>query len=268
MLVVFTDLDGTLLDRDTYSFEAAVPALKNLEEAGVPVVLVSSKTRKEIEFWRQKLKNRYPFCVENGAAVVIPAGTLEVPGQVVHEGEYDVVEFGVPYRQLTIALKGAARESGCRVRGFSDMAVHEISRHCDLPMEQAILAQARQYDEPFVILKGDPDLLRLSIEKRHLRLTSGGRFFHITGSNDKSDAVMLLIEAYRRQGQIRTIGVGDGPNDAGFLNLVDYPVLLDSPHAEEVRKQAPRARMACAGPPGWNQALLEILSELRATADC
>ena len=31
-LVVFTDLDGTLLDHDDYSFEAARPALAQLEE--------------------------------------------------------------------------------------------------------------------------------------------------------------------------------------------------------------------------------------------
>ena len=36
MDVLFTDLDGTLLDRDTYSWEAARPALDRLIQKGIP----------------------------------------------------------------------------------------------------------------------------------------------------------------------------------------------------------------------------------------
>ena len=36
--LVFTDLDGTLLDHETYSFEAARTTLERLEELSVPVV--------------------------------------------------------------------------------------------------------------------------------------------------------------------------------------------------------------------------------------
>ncbi len=47
--LVATDLDGTLLDRETYDFAPARPALDALRERGVPLVLVSSKTRAEME---------------------------------------------------------------------------------------------------------------------------------------------------------------------------------------------------------------------------
>ena len=57
-LVLFSDLDGTLLDAQTYSFEAAREALEVLHERDVPLVLVSSKTRLEIEPIRVRLKNR------------------------------------------------------------------------------------------------------------------------------------------------------------------------------------------------------------------
>lgn len=36
MYLVFTDLDGTLLDHDTYSWEAARPALDRLKRQQVP----------------------------------------------------------------------------------------------------------------------------------------------------------------------------------------------------------------------------------------
>ena len=46
-LVIFTDLDGCLLDRETYSFEPAQAALRLIREKKIPLVLVSSKTRVE-----------------------------------------------------------------------------------------------------------------------------------------------------------------------------------------------------------------------------
>jgi mannosyl-3-phosphoglycerate phosphatase len=68
-LLVFSDLDGTLLDHDTYSFETARPALAELKERGIPLVLATSKTRAETESVRSALGNRHPFVVENGGAV-------------------------------------------------------------------------------------------------------------------------------------------------------------------------------------------------------
>ena len=70
--LVFSDLDGSLLDHYSYSYEAALPQMEALERAGIPLILVSSKTRAEILILREELANRHPFIVENGAAVFIP----------------------------------------------------------------------------------------------------------------------------------------------------------------------------------------------------
>ncbi|MBI4472773.1 MAG: hypothetical protein HY646_08905 [Acidobacteria bacterium] len=71
--------------------------------------------------------------------------------------------------------------------------------------------------------------------------------------------VLLLIRAYRQLGSIETIGLGDGPNDTGFLSAVEHAVLVDLPLAPELRKRVPRARLAASGPEGWNEAVLELL---------
>ena len=42
VVMVFTDLDGTLLDHDTYAFDAARPALAALTARAIPVVPVTS----------------------------------------------------------------------------------------------------------------------------------------------------------------------------------------------------------------------------------
>ena len=64
--VIFTDLDGTLLDADTFSFDPAEPALRLIRARSIPLILSSSKTRAEIEVYRKRLDNSHPFISENG----------------------------------------------------------------------------------------------------------------------------------------------------------------------------------------------------------
>jgi len=111
MRLVFTDLDGTLLDRRTYSWEAARPALEQLQRHGIPCVLVTSKTRAEVAFWRCLFQNREFFIVENGASVFIPKGyfPFEVPG-VFRRSNFEV-EWGTPYGGLVATLKEASRSA-------------------------------------------------------------------------------------------------------------------------------------------------------------
>lgn len=47
--VVFTDLDGTLLDSETYSCEKSLAMINRLKESGTPLIFCSAKTRVEQE---------------------------------------------------------------------------------------------------------------------------------------------------------------------------------------------------------------------------
>ena len=54
-LVVFTDLDGTLLRHEDFDWSPAREALAELARRRIPLVIASSKTRAEIEVWRSRL---------------------------------------------------------------------------------------------------------------------------------------------------------------------------------------------------------------------
>ena len=62
-LIVFTDLDGTLLD-SVYSFRKALPALKAVKEKNIPLILCSSKTRAEIEHCRKNSEINIPLSLK------------------------------------------------------------------------------------------------------------------------------------------------------------------------------------------------------------
>jgi len=76
LFLIFTDLDGTLLDHDTYGWEEALPALDLCRRLGVPVILVSSKTRAEMDVLQNRLGLSAPFISENGGGIFFPKAIL------------------------------------------------------------------------------------------------------------------------------------------------------------------------------------------------
>jgi mannosyl-3-phosphoglycerate phosphatase len=262
MIIVFTDLDGTLLDAGTYAWSEAKTALKELTRRDIPLVFCTSKTCSEVEFWRRELGNTHPFIVENGAAVFVPRGyfPLAIPGAASRRC-YEVMQFGKPRRILIETLESACAETACRIRPFHRMSASEIAAVTGLSVEQAGLAAQREYTEPFEILAPDHHPLLKAIEERRLEWTQGGRFYHITGGSDKGVAVQWLSNLYSKAfGPTITVGLGDAPNDIEFLNAVDIPIVVRSALAPLVQRAAPGSRVTAAwGAAGWNEAVLNFV---------
>ena len=67
--IIFTDLDGTLLNHHDYSFEEAREAIEYIKKSSIPLIIVTSKTFSEVRVLQEKLGITCPFIVENGSAV-------------------------------------------------------------------------------------------------------------------------------------------------------------------------------------------------------
>lgn len=250
-LLVVTDLDGSLLD-EAYSFEAARPALTALAGAGIILVLASSKTRAEMEPLAKRLGMRSPLIVENGGAILVP-----------QQGGYGAIAAGVEHSVLRRALEEIGRETGAAVRGFSSFDPDAVAFLTGLDREAARLALAREHDEPFVV--GDESkaaALQEAAARRGLRVTRGGRFFHLTGDTDKGRAFRQLLELLGKPRQ--TVGLGDAQNDLPLLEAVDRPIVVpraDHTVAPELARALPHAELApAAGPLGWNAAVMIVLA--------
>ena len=76
--VVFTDIDGTLIDINTAHYGKKTKGLiSSLKEKNIPLILASAKTWVEQNKIREDLGLFDPFIVENGGAIVIPKGYFD-----------------------------------------------------------------------------------------------------------------------------------------------------------------------------------------------
>ena len=263
-LILFSDLDGTLLDHDDYRWHAAGPALERLKAANIPLVLNSSKTMPEIRALREELGNNDPFIVENGAAVVIPPHALG-------NAEEEVVNFGAT-RERVLEVLGTQRKKGARFRGFADMSTDELAAQTGLDPAAAGRAKERLGTEPLIWQGSEQELAEFeaALSAEDLRLVAGGRFLHAMGIFDKADGARFLLNKYKEQyreqygdGPVLAIALGDSPNDQQMLESADIPVVIRGVKSEEV--QLPSVKHAIRslkpGPEGWNECVLNLLFE-------
>ena len=257
--VVFSDLDGTLLDHSTYSFEPALPAIAALKQRSIPIVLNSSKTQPEMERLQQQIGLDCPFIVENGAAVIIPQGAL---GNLKQE----CVNFAEPLQNVLAQLE-QRRAEGDAFCGFHDMSVQDVAEITGLNAEGAAFAKQRIATEPLLWQGNDEGLaqFRGKLQQAGLQLIKGGRFYHVMGTYDKGDAMAYLMEQYRLQypeDEWFSVALGDSPNDERMLELADFSMVIKGVNSAEVMQHSTKANLVRSqqtGPRGWNETILELL---------
>ena len=265
--VLFTDLDGTMLDSVTYSYEKALPLIELLKQNSVPIVFCSHKTRAEQEVYRQELGIPDPFIVENGGAIFIPQGyftfSFDYDGDL---GEYQVIDLGMPYAEIRRILERVRAGVGVDFRGFGDMSAEEVAKDAGLDLEAARRAKKREYDETVKPVDNPEEMNKVlkAIKKAGLNYTHGGRYYGVMGANDKGRAVDILAKLFRRKlGQVETVGIGDSGNDLPMLAVVDIPVLVQKPGGWWEEMDLPRlVRTEGVGPEGWSRAIGEIINRI------
>ena len=257
-LVVVTDLDGTLLDRETYGFAAALPAVDRLERNAIPLVLCSSKTAAEMRVIRNSLHNRHPFIVENGGGIYLPGSSDD------EEQSFEKVVLGMSRRQVLAVLKSLRSRHQYDFTGFADMTARELVGHTGLDTGQAELALQREFSEP-VLWRADEQAWQLfcrELQQHGLDCVSGGRFFHVQGNCDKSSAVERLRSYYRLQYGAAPviIALGNDENDVRMLEAADVAFIISNNDNAEIQvSNLHCSRSKLPGPAGWNVCINEYL---------
>jgi len=230
MKIIFTDLDGTLLDHDNYSFAAAKKGLQLVKKQKIPIIFCTSKTRSELLHWRKLTHIQHPFISENGGGIFIPISYFSFTFK--HTKKVDsffLIRLGAPKNKLITAMN--ALEEDFDLTSFQSMDNRTIIEYTNLPFDQAKLASEREFDIPFVLHdETQIEKIRNHIYDQDLSLTKGGRFYHLIGNNDKGKAVRILINLFKQKYDlIDCIGIGDSENDFSMLEAVNKPYLVKKP---------------------------------------
>ena len=268
--VLISDLDSSFLQEDARSFAAMVPALKELREREIPLVLCTSKTIEETVAIQERFGISDPFIVENGGAIYFRKGYFAATDSPCEKrGDYQRISLGLPYDETILYLALLKKLVPGPIKGFSDMSAEEIAEETGLSIEAAERAQQREYDEPFKVALHTSTILR-QIEKilkgSELSVTKGGKYFHLTGSSNAGQAVVLLRKLYQeRYGPVSLGGIGNGATDLLMLEKVDCPMIvakIDGKQHQRPAQRLPQARkLHGVGPGGWTEAVSGMLEE-------
>lgn len=261
--VVFSDIDGTLIDFQTYAVDEVATAVAQLIAAHIPLILCSSKTRAEQQYYRDLLHIADPFIVENGSAIFVPQRYFPwAAGGRLLDG-YEVLELGIDVTHIRAALAAVRAATGITFQTYADLSVAEVSQITGLDRVAAARAQQREYSATIVTPLTPPMLqtLRAALAAYGLMLVSGGKFHTVTSAqSDKGTAVTRLTQLFQRHfGDVTTIGLGDSANDAPLLAAVDRPYLVQKPGGiwQDMGDLAVN-RVTAVGPAGWRQVVMAL----------
>lgn len=260
--LVFTDLDGTLLDHHSYSYAPAQEALDALKAQHIPLMLNSSKTLAELNALAQALQLSSPLIAENGS--VIAWKNTENAEQ----GDYRIEWTGADYQTITNTLDDLRSHHNYQFEGFHDWQVSDIIQHTGLSEAAAQAAQQRQGTEPLLWQDSteNREKFQAQLQEAGLKLKKGGRFWHVMGQTDKVKAMQQVTQHYAAQWQATpfVIALGDGPNDQAMLAAADVAVRIHNPKSSAFElPENPRQiqiNTEKTGPYGWNETLLHLLS--------
>lgn len=268
--LIFSDLDGTLMDHYTYESTEALPVIKQLNLAQIPVVLTTSKTLDEVISIQQSLAINAPLIIENGAAVLLPKSLFKnQPEDTIGSEGYWIKSFCSSRQYWLDMIEQVPAKFKNQFQGFSTLTIKELASITGLTEDAAALAKNRQYGEPIHWI-GDNQTKEdfiLYLETAGATILHGGRFFHVSGDSDKGKALNWLTQFYQKHlklEQVKTIALGDGKNDIAMLEAADFAVQIRSPVHDfpVLNKKENVIKTEQYGPAGWAEALQQLLPNL------
>ena len=261
-IIIFSDLDASLLDENDYSFDSASGALTLLKDKDIPLVFNSSKTFSEMLLWKEKMNNTWPFVFENGTGLAVPVDQFAdfSSGQI--EKNHYIKINGKDYAEILGTLVHL-RSQGFKFQGFHDMTAEEVAEVTSLPATMAEMSLLRKGSEPILWQGDESSFHRFKdlLEENQLQCIEGGRFYHIKSLSNKATGVKALLPCFEKQyKKIITVGIGDSKNDLPLLEVCDYGIAIPNPAKKQLQPQQKNLiRPGSPGPAGWAEGVTRVL---------
>ena len=221
-ILIFTDLDGSLLHRETFKFGEIKEYIKKLISKGIFIIPNTSKTEKEILEFSNELGSSLPYICENGAAINgLDLLNADLPKELILSREKDNL--------LNIFKNIVPINFQNKCKWLSEMDKKNQSLILGLEENKIKMALDRKYTIPLIFkgTKNEKNQLAKIIKNEGLFLQEGGRVINLTDKVNKAKAFQVFVRFYKKyQKNIKTIAVGDNYNDLDMLKISDYPCLV------------------------------------------
>jgi len=257
-VVVFTSVDGTLLDAHTFSAGPSGAAIQRLRAAGIPVVPVTVMTLDEMTPVAAELGLEHAMVVEAGGAIARWTG-----------GAWEVEACGPPAETLLDVVLHIEDRSGARLLLYSALPESEAARLSARSGAMLEASKHRLFSEPFIIESGDMEAVSRAAAELGFSIRRGRRFLHLCRECDEGEAFRKIRDEL---GADVAVAVGGAAVDAEFLALADVAIIVPGPDGQPdpaLRAKLPHARIAPApGPAGWAAAIEEAVESLTIQNRC
>ncbi len=221
-VLIFSDLDGSLLHRDTFKFDEIKDYLRQLISKGIFIIPNTSKTEREILEFNNELGLSLPYISENGAAINgLDLLNENLPKELILSREKDTL-LKIFKNIVPINLQN-------KCEWLSEMDRKNQSLIFGLKNKKLNMALDRKYTVPFVFRgnKNEKNELSKIIKNENLYLQEGGRVINLTDKVNKAKALQVFVRFYKRNNEnVKTIAVGDNYNDLNMLKTSDFPCLV------------------------------------------
>ena len=221
-ILVFTDLDGSLLHRDTFKFDEIKDYLKKLLSKGIYIIPNTSKTENEILEFNNELGSSLPFISENGAAIKgLHLLNSNLPEELILSREK------INIKKIFVKTVPINLQNKCK--WLSEMNKKKQSLVFGLEGEKLKMALDRKYSIPFIFEgnKSEKKDLFIFVKKKGLNLHEGGRVINLTDKVNKAKALKVFVRFFKKNNEnVKTVAVGDNYNDLDMLKTSDFPCLV------------------------------------------
>ena len=248
--LVFTDLDGTLLDR-RYDLEAAAAAMDSLHDLGCICIPASSKTYDEMVALNKFRKFPSPCIFENGAGLFWPSSA-------------EPESLGRCANEIHDLLDHIRDEHRFGFRTFRDIGCDELCEITGLDHSGAIAAKARTGSMPLLWEDSEQaqDTFHEILGFIGLQIVRGGLFHTVLDKSCSKAVGMKTIVEHFQRGEHRPalVACGDAENDLNMLHCADFALIFpgsDGQYLSLDHKFLHRAK--ASGHEAWLEALHQIL---------
>ena len=262
-ILIFTDLDGSLLNHSNFEFYTIKPFILKCLRNNIRIIPNTSKTKNEVEFFSEQLGVDIPFIVENGSAI--------------HNLDLVCSHFGKNNKSLILSRTAdeifeifnnkvpLSLRNQCLF--LKDMNASKQSKVLGLNGEQLTSALNRLYSIP-LIFNGPIEIKNELISifnDLDIKLHEGGRVINICDNCSKGDAMKIILKKMEDiKKKYHSIVIGDSPNDISMLALSNQPCVVPLPDQENLKKLKLKKviRANQVAPDGWKEVVLKSLDRI------